>query len=196
MFDSRLQARLAQNYTDAAMGYANASAAAFAVMTQQAMNFWMPQPRAHRTPAHRDHLSWFSPATTSRTAWSATPRPFFQAPDHAPQLMAMSLAFAPFAAFWSSTMRGPTFAWPMAYTMMAQGVPESVAWPAAQANAAMSDAANAITEQAQQAFSSYQSAGGFAMAHVLPAKPVMAAFAVMAPMATLWPNAFSTVGLA
>jgi hypothetical protein len=197
MVDSRLQARLTKNYTDAAVGYANASAAAFAVMTQQAINFWLPQPAATRSaPTHRDHLSWFSPAGSRSSAWTTTSRPFFQPPDHAPQLMAMTWAFAPFAMFWGSAMRGPTFAWPIAYTMIAQGVPESVAWPAAQANAAMTDAATAITEQAQQAFSSYQSAGGFAMAHVIPAKTAISPFAALAPMAALWPGVFSPAGRA
>lgn len=191
MLDSRLQARLSKNYTDAAVGYANASAAAWMAVTQQAMNFWLPQSKPSSGPTHRDHLSWFSPTSnSSRSAWTTSPRPFFQAPDHAPQLMAMTWAFGPFASFWASAMRAPTFAWPMAYSMMAQGVPESVAWPAAQANAAMTDAATAITETAQQAFSSYQSAGGFAMAHVMPPKPALAAFAALAPMTTLWPSPF------
>lgn len=197
MLDSRLQARLTKNYTDAAVGYANASAAAWMAMTQQAINFWLPQSRPNHGPTHRDHLSWFGPSSGgSRSMWTTTPRPFFQAPDHAPQLMAMTWAFGPFATFWSTALKGPTFAWPLAYSMMAQGVPESVAWPAAQANAAMTDAATAITEQAQQAFSSYQSAGGFAMAHIIPSKPALAAFAALAPVAAMWPSAFSPTGMA
>jgi hypothetical protein len=200
MFDPRMQARLTQNLHSAAVGYANATAAAMNAFAQQALHFWqLPA----TTPApRRDHLSWFNPHGTNHhwgvqqpqetnpwlafTPWalrpSATP---FQPPVTAPQLMAMTWAFAPFAAWWG-TMRGPTFAWPMAYSMMAQGVPDDVAWPTAEANAAVMDAATTMTEQAHQAFATYQSAGGFAMAHILPSpQAVRALSAWVAPMALL-----------
>lgn len=251
MLDARMQARLTQNYRDAAVGYANASAAAMNAFAQQAMTFWSAQGQ-QLAPAQprRDHLSWFNPnGPTSHwgvappapavpsNPWMAmmmpwaqpaapAPAPFnpwlammpwaqqtpapapapaafvnpwlafwqqqpartpglFQPPASAPQLHAMSWAFMPFAAFWGTAMRGPTFAWPMAYSMIAQGVPDSVAWPAAEANAAVIDATAVLTEQAQQTFASYQSAGGFAMAHVLAPK-TLTAFAALAPLTALW----------
>ncbi len=197
MLDTRTQARLTQNFHDATVGYASASAAAMNAMAQQAFDFWMAPMRQQATPQrHRDHLSWFNPHGTEHhwgrpqamatnpwlafAPWAMGPAAtMYQPPAAAPQLMAMTWAFTPFAVWWNS-MRGPTFAWPMAYCMMAQGVPDSVAWPTAEANAAVLDAATTISDQAQQAFSSYQSAGGFAMAHVLPSKQVMSVLSAWA----------------
>lgn len=188
MLDTRTQARLTQNFHDAAVGYANASAAAMNLMAQQTFDFWLMQWAQPAPQRKRDHLSWFNPTGDHRwgvqqpmvvnpwlalTPWALRPSAApFQPPVSAPQLMAMTWAFAPFAAWWTS-MRGPQFAWPMAYSMMAQGVPDSIAWPAAKANAAAIDAAATLTEQAQQAFASYQSAGGFAMAHIMPSRQVV-----------------------
>lgn len=234
MLDARMQARLTQNYKDAAVGYANASAAAMNAFAQQAMDFWAAPMRAEAVPApRRDHLSWFNP-TGATSHWGmpvAAPRPapvnpwlalmpwaqfaapaapptpvfnpwlaltpwaqpqpaarsLFQPPANAQQLTAMSWAFAPFAVWWGAALRGPTFAWPMAYSMIAQGVPDSVAWPTAEANAAVIDATAIITEQAQQSFASYQSAGGFAMAHVWAPK-TLSAFAALTPMMAMWPG--------
>lgn len=254
MLDARMQARLTQNYNDAAVGYAKASAAAMNAFAQQAMDFWSAQARPAAAPvARRDHLSWFNP-TGATSHWGmappvpepavfnpwlafmpwaqpaapapatpanpflafmpwaqvagahvpAAPQPFnpwlaltpwaqpqqasrpFQPPAMAPQLTAMSMAFMPFAFWWGGAMRGPTFAWPMAYSMIAQGVPDSVAWPTAEANAAVLDATAVLAEQAQQSFSSYQSAGGFAMAHVWAPKS-LSAFAALVPLAAMWP---------
>jgi hypothetical protein len=53
-------------------------------------------------------------------------------------------------------------AWPMAFMLMASGVPHSVAWPAAEANAAAMDAADAAAVTVRQVFASYQTDGGHA----------------------------------
>jgi hypothetical protein len=58
----------------------------------------------------------------------------------------------------------PPAAWPMAFMMMASGVPRSVAWPAAEANIAVMDAAEVATASVQQVLSSYRSDGGHAVA--------------------------------
>lgn len=207
MLDARLQARLTENCRDAAVGYANASAAAMNACAQQMLNFWTaPFAQSQRkpaTPARGDNLSWFNPAGYAAQWGNATspfpvnpwmamapwmPRQVAPQPAMAFPLMAMSMAFGPAATWWSNAMRGPTFAWPMAYSMMAQGVPDSVAWPAAEANAAMADAANTIKEQAQSAFASYQSAGGFAMAHIWKdPKYATNALGFFAPMVSIWP---------
>jgi len=56
----------------------------------------------------------------------------------------------------------PTAAWPMAFMMISQGVPHAVAWPTAEANAAVMDAAETARRSIKQAFASYQSEGGHA----------------------------------
>lgn len=212
MLDTRAQARLTQNFHDAAVGYANASAAAMNLFAQQALDFWMAPLQRAEAPRRRDHLSWFNPNGSNHTwgvpqptvvhpwlaftPWALQPSAApFRPPMTAPQLMAMTWAFAPFAALWGS-MRGPTFAWPIAYSMMAQGVPDSVAWPAAEANAAVLDAATTLTETAQQTFASYQSAGGFAMAHIMPPKQVLQVLSAwIVPATLLLPAASRATGV-
>jgi hypothetical protein len=56
----------------------------------------------------------------------------------------------------------PTAAWPMAFMMMSQGVPHAVAWPTAEANAAVLDAAEVARRSMKSAFASYQSESGHA----------------------------------
>ena len=50
----------------------------------------------------------------------------------------------------------------MAFMMMSSGVPHSVAWPTAEANAAVMDAADAATQSIKQVFASYRTDGGHA----------------------------------
>ena len=156
MPDSRLQARLTENYTDAATNYATASMAALSEMTASAMSFWLPQASPNPKPAgRRDHLSWYDGGRYSSSRdeasdmtnpwaglnmWTSAMSTAMQPSTSAPAMMAMAMSFTPFAMWWGYAMRGPTFAWPMAYTMIASGVPESVAWPTAEANAAVLDA--------------------------------------------------------
>jgi hypothetical protein len=68
--------------------------------------------------------------------------------------MSAWLALFPFAP--------PTSAWPMAFMMMSQGVPHAIAWPTAEANAAVLDAADVARQSIKQVFASYQSEGGYA----------------------------------
>lgn len=56
----------------------------------------------------------------------------------------------------------PTAAWPMAFMMISQGVPHAVAWPTAEANAAVIDAAEVARRSISKAFASYQSESGHA----------------------------------
>lgn len=105
----------------------------------------------------------------------------------------MAAAFAnpfwPMSAWWNFAQSSlPPSAWPMAFGMIAAGVPEKVAFPTAEANAAAMDAAKTASESIDQAFSQYRSGGGHASAQVVQAGPFMVAFAI-APLsaATLMP---------
>ncbi len=68
--------------------------------------------------------------------------------------MAAWLSMLPFAT--------PSPAWPMAVVMMSSGVPHAVAWPAAEANVAVLDAAEVARRSIKNAFASYQTEGGHA----------------------------------
>lgn len=204
MLDARLQSRLTQNYTDAATGYANASMAAFSAAADRAMAFWsLALPGKPEPAGRRDHLSWYHGGSPARApasfdvfdpwagfnAWTTAVSSAMQPKAAAPGMMFMAMAFTPFAAWWGNALKAPNFAWPMAYSMIASGVPESVAWPTAEANAAVMDATGSVTREVQHAFSSYQSAGGYATAHIWPPKvpPVLATMAMFTPFAALWP---------
>lgn len=201
MLDAHLQTRLAQNYADAAAGYANASVAAFTAMADRSMAFWMPAASAPQPAGRRDHLSWFnggrSPVDAASTTdlfnpwtalnmWTEAVTAAMQPKASQPSMMAMAMSFSPFAVWWGQAMRAPHFAWPMAYQMMATGVPANVAWPAAEANAAVLDAANVVKQQVEQVFSVYQSSGGFATAHIWPPKPAALAISAFLPFAAMW----------
>jgi hypothetical protein len=72
-----------------------------------------------------------------------------------------SSVYGPFAAWFNMfPMAAPSAAWPMAFMMMASGVPRSVAWPAAEANAAVMDAADAAAASVRKVYSSYHTEGG------------------------------------
>ncbi len=57
----------------------------------------------------------------------------------------------------------PPAAWPMAFMMMASGVPRSVAWPTAEANIAVMEAADVAAVSVQKVLASYRSDGGHAV---------------------------------
>lgn len=122
---------------------------------------WLPQPPAPTPPAPKapamptnpwEAMAQFAEVMSGAlTAMSSTPvKPLRSASD---PMTAWLTAF-PFTP--------PTAAWPMAFMMMSQGVPHAVAWPTAEANAAVIDAAEVARRSIKQAFASYQSEGGHA----------------------------------
>lgn len=121
---------------------------------------WMlpqpPQPPAPKAPTLPTNpweaMAAFSDAMTATLgAMSATPVKSVAGPANP---MAAWLTMFPFAA--------PTAAWPMAVVMMSSGVPHAVAWPTAEANAAVLDAAEVARRSMKNAFASYQSESGHA----------------------------------
>lgn len=123
---------------------------------------WMlPAPPPRKPPAPTlptnpwEAMSAFANAMSEAlSAMSATPvRPL--APATNP--MAAWLTTMPFASAPAS--------WPMAFMMMSSGVPHTVAWPTAEANAAVLDAADAATQSIKKVFASYHGEGGHASSH-------------------------------
>jgi hypothetical protein len=92
-----------------------------------------------------------SSALSSMSAMSVKP---VSTPTHP---MAAWLTTFPFAA--------PPAAWPMAFMMMSSGVPHAIAWPTAEANVAVLDAADAATRSIKKVFASYHADGGHAGSH-------------------------------
>jgi hypothetical protein len=118
---------------------------------------WMLPPAPAPAPALMPANPWeamsaFANAMSGAlSAMSATPVRPLAGPANP---MSAWLTMFPFAA--------PTSAWPMAFMMMSSGVPHAVAWPTAEANAAVLDAADAATRSIKKVFASYQTDGGHA----------------------------------
>lgn len=196
MLDTQLQMRIMKSSTDAAFGYANATAAAYTAMFGQALAFWAEAGRA-MSPEPPKPRSWFrepDPHTGIEPfsladwpfAWARATLP--AAPgSHTPPPYAV--AASPLTAWFDMfPLKGPPASWPMAYNMMCAGVPRSVAQPMAEANVAAADAVEAAKAQVNKTFSSYRSAGGHATAQIVMGGELML-FAAMAPVAVhfLWP---------
>ncbi len=130
-----------------------------------------PPPKAPSLPTNPwEAMSQFAEVMSGAlTALSATPvKP---APSPANPMAAWLTTF-PFMP--------PTAAWPMAFMMMSQGVPQAVAWPTAEANAAVLDAAEIARRSIKQAFASYQSEGGHAAGgNVWPPTDMLTLFAAV-----------------
>ncbi len=76
----------------------------------------------------------------------------------------------------------PPSAWPMAFMLMSSGVPHAVAWPTAEANAAVMDAADAATQSIKQVFASYRSEGGHSASAQAWPQADMLTFAALVPL--------------
>lgn len=186
MLDSQAQQRFAESCTDAAVGYLTAANAACLEMSRRSFDAWAgalaslapkPEPRSwYRHPDERNGTMLpalanpFMPAApfTSPFAaaadWQRLLAPWFgqlTRPD-TPHPLAL------LAPWWqmASSQRAMA-AWPMAFFMISIGIPEAVARPAAEANAAVLDASQVARGAVDRAFAAYRSDGGHAVAHVI-----------------------------
>lgn len=204
MAGSSSHERFAQSWSSAMFGYANAAHAAYWDMTRQAMSFWGQAASAaiscsSSSKSSSGADSWFRPERPVRSAllpspsaqqqamaWGFprydTPASFFGATGAMP---------SPFAVWFNMfPLRGSPAAWPMAFAMMSAGMSRDVAWPTAEANAAMIDAVDAAQETFEDVFPSFRSDGGHA-ASVPRFKSQLMSAVWMAPLAATpfaqWP---------
>lgn len=167
------------DYADAAAGCASAAISACAAMTALSFECWSQT------------IETWSPVETPRRSWYRKPAaaPVANSPDIAFANWMSAVSPSPWAArdwraanpwtafymnaspaslgsAWLSLfpLRGPPAAWPLTFMMMANGMPRSVAIPAAEANVAVMEAADAVTKPMRRAMSSYRGDGGHAMA--------------------------------
>lgn len=189
MLDQRSQERFAQSCTDAAVGYMTAGGAAWLEATRRsfelwssAVSAWTPKPEPRSWYRHPDEPNR-SAASVPALANPFAALPFAQtSPFAAPAEWQRMLApwMAPFmrpetpfplavlAPWWETAMSQRAMqAWPMAFFMISIGIPEGVARPAAQANAAVLDASQVARGAVDRAFAAYRSEGGHASAHVI-----------------------------
>ncbi len=177
MVDPHLQERFRRRCTDAAFGYTAATTAAYAAFTEQVFNFWAdvlapPKQSKPSTPA----WGWQAPARQEAPPMPFAPFFWAAAPQRGDRYAGLPFAGFPFAGSpfapgaspspmqaWLDMWSAPPASWPMAFMLIASGMPHSVAWPTAEANAAVMDAADAAAVSVRQAFASYRSEGGHAV---------------------------------
>jgi len=193
MVDPHLQERFTRHCTDAAFGYTAAATAAYAAFADQVLSFWADalQPSRSGAAASTALTPWSWPVPARQEVPPLTFNPFaWAAPQsYAPQSYApMPYAFGgaganPFAAWLGMfPFAAPPAAWPMAFMFMASGMPRSVAWPAAEANLAVMEAADVAAVSVRKVFSSYRTDGGHSTAQqVWPAAHLMM-LAVLVPL--------------
>ena len=192
MVDPKVQERFARRCTDAAFGYGTATTAAYAAFAGHVLDFWAgvlspetkpkPSPPAWGWPVRQEPL----PLPFAPFMWAG-----------APSMRDMTLTPFPFAAFPFPSRQTPfqawlglfpfasaPAAWPMAFMMIASGMPSSVAWPTAEANVAAIDAADAAAVTVRQAFSSYRSESGHTAQQMSPPAQLMQ-FAMVAALIPL-----------
>ena len=177
MVDPKLQERFARRCTDAAFGYGTATTAAYFAFAGQVLDFWAsmlapdtrPAPKS-RTPALRaPSFGWPTSPQAALTPFlwpmaaapASTPAAPFSFAPFAFQPFAAAPAINPFQAWFNGLpFAAATPAWPMAFMLIAYGMPSSVAWPTAEANAAAIDAVDAAAVTVRQVFSSHRTDGG------------------------------------
>lgn len=174
MLDAASQQRFTRGCTEASVGYATAATAAYTQMASEALDFWCtafsgfsgdvpaagskaPVPPADTAPAAE------VPFGLSPDDWS--PFPWFD-PRRYEAMMSLDTRSPPPVAFMAMAnavpLRGSSTAWPFAHAMIESGMPRTVAWPAAEANAAALDAADAASSGFRQIVASFHTESGYA----------------------------------
>lgn len=188
MLDTHLQDRFTRRCTDAAFGYTAATTAAYAALTEQVFDFWAkvstpaePAPRAAVQPV------WGWPVPAKREPAPTPLWPFAwmlpQTPPAPQSYFAPGGVSSPFDAWFAMfPFAAPSPAWPMAFMMIASGVPRDVAWPTAEANMAAMEAADVAAASVQKVFSGYRTDGGHSVVRQSwpPASVMM--LAMLAPL--------------
>jgi hypothetical protein len=166
--------RIARGCTQAAAGYAAAATAAYTAFACSALDFWctalsglaetpVSSPTAVQQPvvaptvteeppfgmslADWSPMSWFDPQRY-QSLWYLTPMT-------PPAQAAMAMANA-------VPLRGTSGSWGMARVMIDSGVPRSIAWPAAEANAAALEAADVASNGFRTVLANFHTESGYA----------------------------------
>lgn len=162
---------IAQSCAEAATGYMAAATAAYTELANCTLDFWStalsglceveqakPQPRACPAAepafglalADWNPMMWFDPRRFD-ALWKLD----FTTPP-ATAMLAMANTTLP--------LRGTSASWPMAKVMIDSGIPRSVAWPAAEANAAALKAADTASNGLRRVIANFHSDSGYASA--------------------------------
>jgi hypothetical protein len=188
MFDGGSQKKFTRGCAEAAAGYATAATAAYTDWASQALDFWCtalsglddskatPTAEEKTAPTRQPVTRKAEPAFGLALAdWCAFP---WLDPRRYEAMLQFDLTAPPAFSMMALTnavpLRGNSKSWPFAKAMIDSGVPRAVAWPAAEANAAALEAADAASRGMRQVMASYHTESGFAST-VRSATPSLAA---------------------
>lgn len=185
--DTELSQRFARSCTTAAFGYARAATAAYAAFANQTLDFWAQAAKGTERNDYRPATPYlvtgprpYRPAMPPAPMEAAIPFDFFRISN----AWASSPMFAPVRAWWGLfPLEGNPASWPMAYAMMTAGVPRAVALPAAEANVAAMDAAEAASTSIERVFASYRTEGGFAVSQITASSKAVMQALFLTPLA-------------
>ena len=174
MLDCATQQKFVRGCTQAAAGYAAAATAAYTDLASQALDFWSTALSGlgeAPAPAHDGEV-----IEVTKTEWHPEP-PFGMAlsdwcafhwldPRRFETMLQLNSTTPPFAAMMAFAnvmpLRGSSASWPFAQVMIESGVPRAVAWPTAEANAAVLEAADLASRDMRQVLANYHTENGFA----------------------------------
>jgi hypothetical protein len=200
MMSAEKQLEITKLGMEAAFGYAKAAINATFEVTTRSMAMWteLAQAVAPHQPAQDETWEWSGAPRRPRSAlFPAEPAKPSVAVDPFAVWSALFQASgrawferetpSPFA-WWAWTPQSAIPAtWPWAYGMISSGVPGSVAWPMAEANVALLDAARKTAEATQAPFPAYHSGNGF-VGQIWPQPELIKTMLAAAPAATMmWP---------
>lgn len=180
--------RISRGCSQAALGYAAAATAAYTELACRAFDFWsvalsglVEQPAVEtekKTPEPK--ITSEPPFGMSADDWN--PLSWFD-PRRFEALWQMDASTAPITAMMTMAnavpLRGTSTSWGMAQVMIDSGVPRSIAWPAAEANAAALDAADAASNGLRKIIASFHTESGYATtAHSMTPSAIIAGLMV------------------
>ena len=161
--------RIARGCAQAAAGYAAAATAAYTELACRTLDFWSmalsglcepSTPPTAPAPPVAEPAFGLSPQDWNATSW-LEPRRF-------DDVWSLNPVANPMGAFFGLAnmvpLRGSSQSWGMAKVLIDSGVPRSVAWPTAEANAAVLDAADAASAKLRKIVATYHSESGHASA--------------------------------
>ena len=196
--------RISRGCSEAIVGYATAATAAYTQLACHALDFWCTalsglteelapvSPEDAAQPAKA--VNYGEPAFGMSAAdWN--PLSWFD-PRRFEGLWRMDHTTPPLTAMMnmanSVPLRGASTSWGMAQVMIDSGVPRSIAWPAAEANAAALDAADAASNGFRRVVANFHTDSGYATA-ARSMTPSLVAAGMMLGIATTPPLGWGSV---
>jgi hypothetical protein len=164
--------QISRSCTEAALGYAAAATAVYTEFACRAFDFWgvalsglVEEPVAEKAKAVTKGPEVTTEPRFGMSADDWNPLSWLE-PRRFEALWKMDATTTPVSAMFAMAnavpLRGTSTSWGMAKVMIDSGVPRSIAWPTAEANAAALDAADAASNGFRRIVASFHTESGYA----------------------------------